>query len=311
MKTTDREIIERQIAEYCMLNACSVPSSGLYDGRAGLSIALFRFSKKYCDTRAEDVAFELLEEALLMRNKDISFENGWAGIGYVLLYLIDHGCIDAEFDEFFLEKHQMIIDTCKEMDEKALVRYALVVNYLRAHALSFRSDESMSLARRISSILTKNTIYQMERWESASLFDKDNVGLDKLLNDYSFLAVNCPDLFQLDRIRGIYNKIYQTGLIQRNEFFCLATNDTSEVSIIVEHKPYFLRDLINLCVFDDNLYCEPFIQYLLSAKDIESTLARSVPENHYIPGYGFGMARLLLYLVVSDCVNNSKIPDFV
>lgn len=311
MKTTDREIIERQIAEYCMLNACSVPSSGLYDGRVGMSMALFRYSKKYGDVRAEDVAFELLKQSLLTQSKDISFENGWAGIGYVLLYLTENGCIEADFDEFFSEKHRMIIDACRHMDEEALVRNTLIINYLRSHGLSFSSNESLVLAKHFSSCLTKSIIVQMESWERASVFEKDSVGLDQVLNTYSLLALNCPEFFRPRDVYMKYNKIYRTGLLQVNESLSLASKSYSRI-YHNEHKPYSLRSLINLCVLDKSRYRGACIYSLLNSKDKEEQFAKSVPKRHYVPGYGFGMARLLLYLIMSDVLSNdNRNPDFV
>lgn len=90
-----------QLTDYLLLNAYSVNSSGFYNGKAGFSLCLFEAARLFGDAYLEDHAFELLQEALVSRNPDIGFENGLAGIGYVLRYLIVNGFIRADFEALF------------------------------------------------------------------------------------------------------------------------------------------------------------------------------------------------------------------
>ena len=98
-----------KLADFVLLNACSVSSTGLYNGKAGMSLCLFEVARTICDEYLEDSAFELLQESLLSNNKDISFENGLSGIGYVLQYLIDNKFIEADFDEMFGEQTEKVL----------------------------------------------------------------------------------------------------------------------------------------------------------------------------------------------------------
>ena len=47
----------RKLVDYISLNACSVNSSGLYNGKSGISLALFETAKCLQDTEIEDKAF--------------------------------------------------------------------------------------------------------------------------------------------------------------------------------------------------------------------------------------------------------------
>lgn len=93
-----------KMADYLLLNAYSVNSSGFYNGKAGVSLALFEVSRLLQDEYLEEHAFELLQEALLSKSEDTGFANGLAGIGFVFHYLINNHFVEADFDEIFGDK---------------------------------------------------------------------------------------------------------------------------------------------------------------------------------------------------------------
>lgn len=98
----------RKLATTVLINAYAINSPGLYNGKAGYSLALFEVAKLLNDDYLEDQAFELIQEALVSKTDDISFEQGLSGIGFVLKYLIDYQFIKADFDFFFKNKYQKI-----------------------------------------------------------------------------------------------------------------------------------------------------------------------------------------------------------
>lgn len=57
----------RKLVDYISLNACSVNSSGLYNGTSGISLALFETAKCLQDTEIEDKAFSLFQESLIRK----------------------------------------------------------------------------------------------------------------------------------------------------------------------------------------------------------------------------------------------------
>lgn len=57
----------RKLVDYISLNACSVNSSGLYNGKSGISLALFETAKCLQDTEIEDKAFSLFQESLIRK----------------------------------------------------------------------------------------------------------------------------------------------------------------------------------------------------------------------------------------------------
>ncbi|SFL04884.1 Lanthionine synthetase C-like protein [Porphyromonadaceae bacterium KH3CP3RA] len=105
----EQKIDISKLVDQILSNIGSISSSGLYTGKAGLSLALFEASRYLNDENIENEAFKLLQESLVVENHDFSFENGLSGIGYVLLYLIENKFIDADFDEIFGKQYEQVM----------------------------------------------------------------------------------------------------------------------------------------------------------------------------------------------------------
>lgn len=97
-----------KVTDYVLLNAYSLNSSGLHNGKAGVSLALFEVARFMEDDYLENHAFELLQEALLYKGGDMSFNNGYSGISFVFHYLIDNNFVEADIDELFGEQEQKL-----------------------------------------------------------------------------------------------------------------------------------------------------------------------------------------------------------
>ena len=106
------------ITDYVLKKTNNVNSVGLYNGKAGLSLALFVASKYLQDENIEDKAYQLLMEALIDLSNVFSFEDGWAGIGYALLYLIENKYLDADFDEIFYTRYKQITNHYRDISDE-------------------------------------------------------------------------------------------------------------------------------------------------------------------------------------------------
>jgi len=111
------ELTIHKLIDFILLNSSSVNSSGLYNGKAGISLTLFEVSRYFQNEYIEEEAFNLLQEALLSKNEGISFENGLSGIGFVLFYLIENKFINADFSELFGDNLRKITVTLTEWAE--------------------------------------------------------------------------------------------------------------------------------------------------------------------------------------------------
>lgn len=102
------ETLIRKISDFVLLNAYSTESSGFYNGKAGISLALFEVSRLLKDEYLEEHAFELLQEALLYKGDDMSFASGYFGISFVLHYLVENDFVEADIDDLLGEQEQKI-----------------------------------------------------------------------------------------------------------------------------------------------------------------------------------------------------------
>lgn len=134
-----KEATIRKLVDYVLINACSVNSTGLYNGKAGLALSLFEVARYLQDEYIEEQAFDLLQESLLTKNKNINFENGLSGVGYVLLYLIENKFVDADFEELFGEKIEKILVDIDKLKEKPVALLSFIrMTYFLASVKSFR-----------------------------------------------------------------------------------------------------------------------------------------------------------------------------
>ena len=98
------------IVKFLLRYGDTMDVSGLYNGKAGLSLALFVAADYLRDEYLQDTAFYYLKEVLVTKNNDFGFENGLSGIGYTLLYLIEHKFLDTDYDEIFRTQHKEILN---------------------------------------------------------------------------------------------------------------------------------------------------------------------------------------------------------
>nr|WP_320057663.1 lanthionine synthetase LanC family protein [uncultured Bacteroides sp.] len=209
------ESIIRKLVDYILLNACSVNSSGLYNGKAGMALALFEAARYLQDEYIEEQAFELLQESLLSKNEDVSFENGLSGIGYVLLYLIENEFIEADFYDLFKEQCEKVIEHFENIDKRPdkLLGGLKIVYFLSAIKKNKYED------LRVNLIIEK--IFQgIELYLSIQFFDFKNI---HYLNDKTFVLnvfeiylnlVDCSNYRKFSNsLLNDYAELYRSGRI--------------------------------------------------------------------------------------------------
>ena len=91
-------MVIRHFADYVLLDSCAYQSAGFYNGQAGVALALFESARMLDDSFLEEQAFNLFQKSLLSQDADMGFQEGWAGIGFVLAYLSHYRFIDTDLD---------------------------------------------------------------------------------------------------------------------------------------------------------------------------------------------------------------------
>lgn len=100
MKLKDNKMLKR-IANHLIINASFMENIGLYHGKMGIILFLFHYARYTNNSIYNDFAGELLDEICNEINDrlNIDFENGLCGIGWGILYLIDHDFIEGEVND--------------------------------------------------------------------------------------------------------------------------------------------------------------------------------------------------------------------
>jgi GT2 family glycosyltransferase len=161
----------RKLTDYILLNVSSVNSSGLYNGKTGMVLALFEVANYLQDESIYNRAFDLLQKVLVTETEDIGFENGLSGIGYMLLYLIENEIIDADFEEIFGSQCEKIIGGFEHIDKQPDKLLASLKAICFLSELNKTKNEDI----RIKSIIEK--IFQgVELYLSIQFFDWKNIG---------------------------------------------------------------------------------------------------------------------------------------
>ncbi|WP_319229244.1 lanthionine synthetase LanC family protein [Draconibacterium orientale] len=96
---------KQKIINSLLLNASFIDNLGLFNGKMGISILFFLLSRKHQNKIFEDYAHELIDEIYdeISINTSTDFENGLAGIGWGIEYLVQNEFIDADTDEVLEE----------------------------------------------------------------------------------------------------------------------------------------------------------------------------------------------------------------
>jgi lantibiotic modifying enzyme len=96
---------DQRISNTLLLNASFIGNIGLLHGKLGISICFYHLARQTGNQIYEDYAGELIDEIYeeITANTPVGFENGLAGIGYGIEYLVQNGFIEADTDEVLEE----------------------------------------------------------------------------------------------------------------------------------------------------------------------------------------------------------------
>lgn len=313
----------RKLTDYLLQNTCTTNSSGLYNGKAGLSLSLFEAARYLQDENVENRAFELLQEALVDKNKNCSFENGLPGIGYVLLYLIENKLVDADFDEIFGEQYEAIIRSFENIENEPprLVNSLQAIYYFsKVSGIKQKDDRLRCIIKKIIEGLELFLTIQLNDFMDIHYINNKT----SVLNIHKiYLKLICYTNYVqfsktlLDDFADLYRKGRITSSLAVGHYLNTITKkhkiekykDIVEENIIngiknIHFEGLSLKDRIDLTLLiRDNE--NKGITHDALLPDLKSThkegmiqnLIKTNDKNHSPLGYGTGAGRLLLFYV--------------
>jgi hypothetical protein len=95
----------QRIANVLLLNASFIDNPGLLNGKMGIAIFFYHYSRYTKNKIYEDYAGELVDEIYeeISTSTSVNFENGLTGIGWGIEYLVKNKFVQADTDEALVE----------------------------------------------------------------------------------------------------------------------------------------------------------------------------------------------------------------
>ncbi len=100
----------QRIANVLLLNASFLDNPGLLNGKMGIAIFFYHYSRYKKNKIYEDYAGELVDEIYeeINTSTPVNFENGLTGIGWGIEYLVKNGFVQADTDEALEEVDNIV-----------------------------------------------------------------------------------------------------------------------------------------------------------------------------------------------------------
>ena len=286
----------RKIVDEILLNACSVNSSALYNGKAGMALALFEAARYLQDEYIEEQAFDLLQEALITKTEDIGFENGLSGIGYVLLYLMRNDFLDADFGELFGDQHQKIL---AHLGKSKITSNVVRLNYYLTEVQRIypANRKIKKFIKTIFEAVEQNLISQFSGFGK---LDNVNNKMAVLSQFECYLKTVCDCNFA-DYSRSLikdYAELYREGrIISSLSTACYLEKlglQEKYGDVIISNKQFAIQG--NLLQHTSLRNLIESAQLAENEQIIPKDILKHIPQGAFIAGYEQGLSRLLIYL---------------
>lgn len=111
---------------YSLLRADTLDEYGLLDGKLGMAILFYEYSRFAKDNLFEEFADELIESiADIPYSISLDMEHGLSGIAWGIVYLFDRGFLNGNIDEILesVDEYLLSKEYYKEEDARAIVTY--------------------------------------------------------------------------------------------------------------------------------------------------------------------------------------------
>lgn len=153
-----------QIAQFIQQNGLAGTSHGVMHGSTGLCLFFYHLARHTNNPEYEQVSDDLLDKVFsnLSTSASTDFENGLAGIGWGIEYLVQNGFAEGDTDEILEEVDNKVF---KALHEENLTSFEL--NGLTGYLLYFvnrlkKPTNAKSMAQRINRELLILTINKMD-----------------------------------------------------------------------------------------------------------------------------------------------------
>lgn len=317
--------IASRLSDYLLLNAHCLSHSGLANGKAGVALAIGLLGKCADDEYLQGQCINILEEALLYKGKDLSFDDGWAGICRVLLILLKEGVLDADYLELVGEQHRAIKTTLQNLSSRQTLSPSLILGLIRMlseYQTLYPSSEICTIISNSQEVLEARMQAALELWLSSSASKRIEVARASDLIEMLVQYLQYCKSFTYtpsQKILSRYEGCFHTGQLPSDLRLGLLLEEMGYRGIAVEeHLSFGCKQLEHPTTLSNILEVLEILRKAnlsdarrelmlsfeerigVSRKFDESKLIRYLPMGEQRIGYASGIARLILYCLRSE-----------
>ena len=257
----------QKIINTLLLNASFIDNLGLMHGKMGISIFFYHLSRQTGDKIYEDYAGELIDEIYeeITANTPVDFENGLAGIGWGIEYLVQNDFIEADTDDVLEEFDnrifkELIYNTPKDIG----LLYGLTG--LGAYFLK-RVQNPISRDERITTLTNQQTLIHL-----IDELERQTQNITKIISEPLSSSNNHQTFKQLSNPRTTKQQIGAQRPNDHRNRSDGTVNETFDLTLNYPTLLWFLTELHEQNIF--NFKVEKIIQRLTKPLSNESNLPK-------------------------------------
>jgi len=290
------EKVQKELLDKLLSSDFSRYPVSLFHGKMGLTIYFYHLSKLESNPEYQAMADNLLDQILLhdlSANQSIDLEDGLAGIGLGVTWLVKNGFIDADLNELL------------EVIDNAIYR-----------RIAFLNDQTRFSPTQILH-LTGYLYFRLKEHSNADLRILYQDLIIKILNmlhnqiDDEFLSESYTFSvyhYQLPVLLWVFSKLLEAGFYNDRIYRMLDTlqlNILSRFPLLHANRLFLLWGMLHLRPFvQQNSSWNKYIQLLYREINLNEILENEMTGRKIFISNGLSMIYILLHAI------NSSFPDF-
>lgn len=219
---------QQRITNTLLLNASFIDNLGLMHGKMGIAIYFFHLARETKNSIYEDYAGELIDEIYeeISIHTPCDFENGLAGIGWGIEYLVQNGFIDADTDEVL-----------EEFDIRMI------------HEITYHVPEDIGLLKGLAGYV----VYFIKRVkESVGKNRNTKANWDALLKAINLLEQNIIEKQRGDKLEGLWTELDRFDITWNFTMVLWILSELYESGIYQKEAERIIQNILNIFKIKNN-----------------------------------------------------------
>lgn len=146
MLDVNRDYKLKSIADHLIINSSELYEIGLYNGKMGIAVFFYHYSRFTNIGIYNDFADSLLEDVIQNVDSSISirFRDGICGIGWAILYLIKNNFVKSDGSDVFSDFDSKVLEyDLNKMNDRTLSTGSTgILYYILSRLLSMKEEKS-------------------------------------------------------------------------------------------------------------------------------------------------------------------------